>query len=235
MNKITNHVGPLTICCLILIMIGVFLPGCTENPDLITSINNPAGDNSPTTSELVEIPPEPFSPTTSTISEPTQAKSNISDWDPYKVLPAWEPPLNHSSINRDLTQHNIRQSLNTTYSGTVSLAGFAIGKELIITNGPFSITYTVHPTISSPRDVWVRITIFDPWQQIISEGGYNRGFPNQETQSMIIYRTGRHYMSIEGEFASVDYNVKTTDIVPVETQTPISESDEMDLQEEEFI
>ncbi len=145
--------------------------------------------------------------------------SNVIDWNPYTVLPPWEPPLNHSSINRDTT-YQMSRILNTTYSGSVGLAGFAVGKELNITNGPFSITYTVHPNITSPRDVWVKITIFDPWQQVIAEGGYNRGFPNQETQTMMIYRTGRHYMSIEGEFARVDYVIKTADIGPIVTPSP---------------
>ena|GEM_PF-6128654 len=150
--------------------------------------------------------------------------SNVIDWNPYTVLPPWEPPLNHSSINRDTT-YQMSRILNTTYSGSVGLAGFAVGKELYITNGPFSITYTVHPNVTSPRDVWVKLTLFDPWQQVIAEGGYNRGFPNQETQEMKIYRTGGYYMSIEGEFARVDYVIKTGDWAPVAVITPVMERD----------
>ncbi|WP_319578742.1 hypothetical protein [uncultured Methanospirillum sp.] len=146
--------------------------------------------------------------------------SNVTDWNPYEVLPPWKPPLNHSSIlKQPQSQTNLR-TLNTSYSGSVDLNASAIGKELNITNGPFSITYTVHPTISSPRDVWVKITIFDPWEQVITDGGYNRGFPSEETQTMKIYREGRYYMSIEGEFASMDYTIKTADPVPVVSSVP---------------
>nr|WP_319578805.1 hypothetical protein [uncultured Methanospirillum sp.] len=208
-------------------ILGVFLCGCTANSDPVNSSDDPAIITPNTSSEPGEISPEPITPIITPTPEPTPVRSNITDWDPYAVLPAWEPPINHTSINRDQSNQNTRQILNTSYSGSVGLAGFAVGKELNITSGPFSITYTVHPNVTSPRDVWVKITIFDPWQQVIAEGGYNRGFPNQETQEMTIYRTGRHYMSIEGEFARVDYTVKTTDIGPVITPTSAPAPEDM--------
>ncbi|MDD1728863.1 MAG: hypothetical protein LUQ50_07320 [Methanospirillum sp.] len=173
-----------------------------------------------------DFSPVGMGPEATLTPEPTPV-SNVTDWDPYMVLPPWQAPLNHSSILKNDTSHNFRQPLNNTFSGSVGLAGFAIGKQLNITHGPFSITYTVHPNVTSPLDVWAKITIFDPWQNIIAEGGYNRGYPNQETQIMTIYRDGRHYMSIEGEFATMDYTVKTADIAPVVTQPPAQTQEEM--------
>jgi hypothetical protein len=175
--------------------------------------------------EIVQIPdpvdaPDPMPQETQISNLTTISQSNVTDWNPYSVLPPWQSPLNHSSIFRNPADSTLRQELNKTYYGSVGLAAFAVGKELNITKGPFSITYTVHPNISSPRDVWAKITIFDPWQQIIAEGGYNRGFPSQETQTMMIYREGRYYMSIEGEFATMDYTVKTADSVPVVSSSP---------------
>ncbi|MDD1728306.1 MAG: hypothetical protein LUQ50_04450 [Methanospirillum sp.] len=167
------------------------------------------------------VPEETPSPT------PTPLLSNISDWNPYSMLPTPTPILNHTSILKNDTP-NYRKVLNTSYSGSVGLAGNAIGKDLNITTGPFSITYTVHPNISSPRDVWVKLSVFDPWQNVLAVGGYNRGYPNEEIQTMTLYREGRYYLTIEGDFASVDYTIKTGDLVPVniQNQTPVS-SEEM--------
>lgn len=163
---------------------------------------------------------------------PTPLISNISDWNPYSILPYPEQPLNHSSIYKNDTP-NYRKILNTTYSGTVGLNGYAIGKELNITTGPFSITYTVHPNITSPLNVWVKLTVLDPRQNIISEAGYNRGYPDQETQTMIIYRQGRFYLTIEGDFVSVDYTIKTGDPIPevaLVTPAPVPNTEEMEME-----
>lgn len=176
---------------------------------------------------IPEIPPPDLTP----IPSPSPLTSNISDWNPYSVLPIPEPPLNHTSILKNDTPHN-RKILNTTYSGSVGLAGNAAGKELNITSGPFSITFMVHPNISSPLNVWVKLSVLDPWQNVVAEGGYNRGYPNQETQTMMIYREGRHYLTIEGDFASVDYTIKTGDPAPIVTSTPVPQ--DMAMEEGEF-
>jgi len=191
---------------IVLLILGVWI-GTTSNatgeiPEDDISISDPVDT------------PDPIPQETESSNLTPVMQSNVNDWNPYSVLPPWHPSLNHSSINRNPEDSTLRQELNITYSGSVGLAAFAVGKELNITNGPFSITYSVHPNISSPRDVWAKITIFDPWQQIIAEGGYNRGFPSQETQTMMIYQEGRYYMSIEGEFATMDYIIKTADSVP---------------------
>ncbi|MDD1728854.1 MAG: hypothetical protein LUQ50_07275 [Methanospirillum sp.] len=190
--------------------------------------------------ETISIPdpvdvPDPMPQETQIPNLTTIVQSNVTDWNPYSVLPPWQPPLNHSSIFRNPTDSTLQQELNKTYSGSVGLAAFAVGKELNVTNGPFSITDSVYPNISSPLDVWVKITIFDPWQQIIAEGGYNRGFPSQETQTMMIYREGRYYMSIEGEFATMDYTIKTADSVPVVSSAPTQVSDMGYVGEEDLV
>jgi len=185
-----------------------------------------------------EIPPEEFSPEIpppelSPEPTPTPLVSNISDWDPYTVLPYPQPRLNHTSILKNDTPHT-RQVLNTTYSGSLGLAGFAFGKELNITTGPFSITYTVRPNVTSPLDVWAKITVLDPWQNLIAEGGYNRGYPNQETQTMTVYREGRHYLVLEGDFAVLDYTINTGDLAPAQTPTPAAAEEEPPWEEGPF-
>ncbi|PKL59748.1 MAG: hypothetical protein CVV33_06255, partial [Methanomicrobiales archaeon HGW-Methanomicrobiales-4] len=151
---------------------------------------------------------------------PPPLLSNISDWNPYNVLPTPEPVDIRPSILKNDTQNN-QVILNTTYSGSVGLGGYAIGKDLNITTGPFSITYSVHPNVTSPLLVWTRFTVYDPWQNVIAEEGYNRGYTSDETKTMMIYREGRYYLTIEGEFASVDYTIKTGDPAPAVTRAPI--------------
>lgn len=203
---------------LMVLLIWVCFFGSEVLADIEDSIQEPLPSIEPVSHELKNQ---------NSIQEPV---SNVSDWNPYEVLPAWKPLINRPSILKEHQSQIHRSTLNTTYSGSVGLAAFAVGKELNITNGPFSITFTVHPNISSPRDVWVKITIFDPWQQVIAEGGYNRGYPSQETQTMKIFREGRYYMSIEGEFATLDYTIKTADIVPIiiSMETPVPNVMEID-------
>nr|WP_319539855.1 hypothetical protein [uncultured Methanospirillum sp.] len=59
---------------------------------------------------------------------------------------------------------------------------------------------------------------------MIAQGGFNRGFSSQETQTLTIYREGRFSLIIEGDFISVCYDIKTREPVPVSTQiqTPVS-------------
>lgn len=169
------------------------------------------------------MPSDVSVPVETRTSVPSPPRSNITDWNPYNVLPTPTPVLNHTSILKNEAPY-YRKNLNTSYTGSVGLAGNAFGKDLNITTGPFSITYAIHPNISSPLDVWAKFTVFDPWQNVIATGGYNRGYPNEETQTMTLYREGRYYLTIEGDFASVDYMIKTGDPAPVtqQTQTPVS-------------
>lgn len=202
------------------VLIGILATGCITIPGTPPA---PPEEPAPVQTEQPglqsypdqEIPPPPPEPPVIT---PVPTKPPVSGWDPYQILPSPGPALNHTSILRDDTPI-ARKTLNTTYTETVRLTGYAIGKELNVTTGPFSVTYTVHPVIDSPRDVWVTVTVYDPWQQIIEQGGYNRGYSNQETQKITIYREGRHYLIIDGAFASVQYSIQTGDPAPVPTRT----------------
>ena len=101
--------------------------------------------------------------------------------------------------------------------------GYANGKLLNITKGPFAISYTVHPNVTNPLLVWAKITVSDPWQQVIAEDGYNRGYSSEETKTITVYREGIHYLTIEGEFATIDYSIKTGDPAPEITPAPAPE------------
>lgn len=165
------------------------------------------------------------------VATPTQIQSNVSDWNPYNILPTPLPTLIRPSVLRNDTLKD-QIILNATFTGSVGLAGYAWGKDLNITNGPFSITYSVHPNVTSPLLVWVKFTVYDPWQNVIAEEGYNRGYTSEGTKTMIIYREGRYYLTIEGEFASVDYTIKTKDPVPIVTMASVPEEVRVDEEEE---
>jgi len=211
---------------IILFFSAIFSAGCLQIP----SAPNQSMDNQIEVNTSHQIPTDLPTPTETPSPVPTIPRSNVSNWNPYNVLPTPTPVLNHPSILKNDTP-NYRKILNTSYSGSVGLAGNAFGKDLNITTGPFSITYTVHPNISSPLNVWVKLTVFDPWQNIIAVGGYNRGYPNQETQTMTLYREGRYYLTIEGDFASIDYTVKTGDLSPTVIPTQVSH----EISEEEMM
>ncbi|OQA54597.1 MAG: hypothetical protein BWY45_02533 [Euryarchaeota archaeon ADurb.Bin294] len=153
---------------------------------------------------------------------PTPIISTITDWNPYEVLPLPEQIGNRTSILRN-DDSNTRKILNTTYSASVGLGGYANGKILNITKGPFAISYTVHPNVTNPLLVWAKITVSDPWQQVIAEDGYNRGYSSEETKTITVYREGIHYLTIEGEFATIDYSIKTGDPAPEITPAPAPE------------
>lgn len=171
--------------------------------------------------EGYEVPPPPEEISTPEPT-PTPPISTISDWNPYGVIPLPETAQKRDSILKN-PQNNNRAMLNTTSFGSVGLGGFAVGKELNITKGPFSLTYTVHPNITdltNPNIVWAKITVRDPWQRVMAEDGYNREFSSEETKTITIYREGIHYIVFEGEFVTVDYTLKTGDVV-VATPTPV--------------
>ncbi|WP_373838668.1 hypothetical protein [Methanospirillum sp.] len=91
-------------------------------------------------------------------------------------------------------------------------------------------SFTVHPNVTNPLLVWAKLTVSDPWQRIIAEDGYNRVYSSEETKTIMVYREGImvyregiHYLTIEGEFASVDYSIKTGNPAPEITPTPVQE------------
>jgi len=170
--------------------------------------------------ELNSYEPE-FIPTTPEPT-PTPLISTVSDWNPYEILPLPPASKNRTSILKNPISLN-RQHLNITYTSSVGLGGYAVGKVLSITKGPFAISYTIHPNVTNPLLVWAKLTVSDPWQRIIAEDGYNRGYSSEETKTITIYREGIHYLTIEGEFATVDYSVKTGDPALEITPTPVPE------------
>lgn len=218
------------ILVLILFLILTLFSGCisipgmpgVKNPDqVITPIptEDPLSMDTFPTDEPVIITPEPT---------PTLIISTITDWNPYEVIPLPEEASNNkeplrnrpSVLKYDTT--NSRKILNTSWYESVDLMGYAVGKDLNITKGPFSITYSVHPKISNPLLVWAKLTVLDPWQNVTAEEGYNRGFSSDGTKTMTIYREGRYYLIIEGNYVTVDYTLKTGDPTPV--PTPVQET-----------
>ena len=197
----------------------ISIPGA-QTPD--TSLDDkPIDDDIHVTKAIDYLPPEEiFIPPT---PESTPIISTVADWNPYEVLPLPRQIGNRTSIlKNDVT--NDRKPLNTTFSGSVGLGGYANGKLLNITKGPFAISYTVHPNVTNPLLVWAKITVSDPWQQVIAEDGYNRGYSSEETKTITVYREGIHYLTIEGEFATIDYSIKTGDPAPEITPTPALEN-----------
>ncbi|HPY60338.1 MAG TPA: hypothetical protein PLG55_06425 [Methanospirillum sp.] len=81
-------------------------------------------------------------------------------------------------------------------------------------------SFTVQSNVTNPLLVWAKLTVSDPWQRVIAEDGYSRVYSSEETKTIMVYREGIHYLMIEGEFASVDYSIKTGDPAPEITPTP---------------
>lgn len=219
--------SPLIYLTAILVLLSTCCPGCIQVPNI--------SGGEITDQEITPIPAEDFIPIESFPTEipiitpestPTPLISTVADWNPYVIIPIPEEVSNNKRLlkerpsvlkNGDI---NNRHLLNVTYSGSADLTGYAYGKELNITKGPFSITYTVHPKISNPVLVWVKLTILDTWQKITAEEGYNREYSSDGTKTMTIYREGRYYLIIDGEYATVDYTLKTGDPTPEPTPIP---------------
>lgn len=215
----------------------ITLPG---NPEEGVDEYELPADDQPSEPAPYEMPPEEFPPEGMPgdvpIEEaitpepiPTEPLSNVSDWNAYEVLLYPEIEGVRPSILKNDTTHS-RIHLNVTSSGTVALEGYAIGKQLNITHGPFSITFSVHPKIESPLNVWAKITVYDPWQNVIAEEGYNRGYTNEATKTFTVYRTGNYYMSMEGDFATMDYIISTGDPAPY-VEEDITTEEEMTEEE----
>lgn len=198
----------------------ISIPGA-QTPD--TSLNDePIIADIPVTEPIEYLPPEEIFILPTPEPTPTLIISTVADWNPYEVLPLPKQIGNRTSILKN-DDTNARKPLNTTFSGSVGLGGYANGKLLNITKGPFAISYTIHPNVTNPLLVWAKLTVSDPWQRIIAEDGYNRGYSSEETKTITVYREGIHYLMIEGEFATVDYSIKTGDPAPEMTPTPVPE------------
>ena len=215
---------------LLLIILSVFLTccsGCISIPGMPTG-QDPIQNITPIPTVecmLIESFPTEMPIITPELT-PTPLISTVSEWNPYEIIPLpdevsnnRDPLKNRPSVLKTDIANN-RPSLNTTNSGSVDLTGYAQGKELNITKGPFSITYAVHPKISNPLLVWVTLTVLDSWQNVTAEEGYNREYSSEETKTMTIYREGRYYLIIDGDYATVDYTLKTGDPTPVPPPVP---------------
>lgn len=201
------------------------IPGTpsSENPQ-VQEINTTLIEE-PISFENISNDSFPLSPEPTPIQTPVT--STVSDWNPYEVVPLPESTPARPSVLKN-NNSNDRQKLNTSCSGTVSLSGYAIGKEMNITKGPFSLTYSVHPKVNNPILAWVKLTILDPWQHVIAEGGYNHEFSSEATKSVTLYQEGRFFLIFEGDFTTVDYTLKTADPTPVPTPTTESYEEEDD-------
>ena len=145
-------------------------------------------------------------PTSSVIQNPTNRTFNFNPTPRISVgYPA--PPEIKVSPRSVYSEHGLE------------LNGTPISRTLNILNGPFIIDYTFHPRVSDPTYGWVTITIHDAWENLVADGGYNRNYPASTIQHLTIYRTGLYYMTMEGNFASVDYTLRTMDPTPNTTPT----------------
>lgn len=85
-------------------------------------------------------------------------------------------------------------------------------KELKIhaEKGPFSVRFTVHPK-STPLVSWAKITVLDPFQNILHEDGYNREFSSEQVKEFVVFREGNFTVMISGGYATLDISINTPD------------------------
>jgi hypothetical protein len=82
--------------------------------------------------------------------------------------------------------------------------------QVNVQNGPFSVRYSVHPK-GNPLVSWAKITIMDPFQNIVHQDGYNREFSSEGTKEFIVYQNGTVLLQIIGEAANLDLTINTPD------------------------
>lgn len=102
-------------------------------------------------------------------------------------------------------------NLNPVYAQTGIPLNSTI-KELKIhaEKGPFSVSFTVHPK-STPLVSWAKITVLDPFQNILHEDGYNREFSSEQVKEFVVYREGNFTVRISGGYATLDISINTPD------------------------
>ncbi|QXO95747.1 hypothetical protein KSK55_04965 [Methanospirillum purgamenti] len=119
------------------------------------------------------------------------------------------------------SRSSIYFSHNTSHKGPVNLypvytaSGIPLNstlKELKIhaEKGPFSVRYTVHP-ISTPLVSWARITVQDPFLNILHEDGYNREFSSEKEKEFFVYKEGDFKVLLSGGYATLDISINTPD------------------------
>lgn len=176
--------------------------------------------------EEVFIPPTPIETLTPTPT-PTPPLTTVTDWNPYGVV--YPPPEPTHGIRKTVQEiyntPNRPDPLNVTASGSVDPKGYVVGKELNVTKGPFSLTFTYRPQVDNPILYWAKVTVRDPWQRIMAEDGYNHDYSSEGTKTMTIYRNGTHYLTFEGNHITIDYTLRSGDPTPVPTATPVPEEE----------
>jgi hypothetical protein len=206
-----------------LILAFSLIPGCLSVPGMHSSNSGviqtevtPSMESQVTPIQTFYTPNIP-SPTPT----PTPNISNISDWNPYGVIyPVPKQNLGDRETVQEIYNTNNREVLNVTGQGSADLKGYAIGKKLEIIKGPFSLTFSYHPHVNNPILFWAKVTVWDPWLHIIQEDGYNREYSSDGTKTMTIYRNGTYYLTMEGEYVSIDYTLRSGDPTPVPTPIP---------------
>ncbi len=228
MNQQNNRINTTKIIMTMVVLL-IILTGCRglAEESLNQSVYDPQNLNltqSPNESlqeQMSVFPlPDPTStptpePTSSVIQNPTNRTFNFNPSPRISVgYPA--PPESKVNPRSVYSEHGLE------------LNGTPVSRTLNILNGPFVIDYTIHPKITDPTYGWVTIQIHDAWENLVADGGYNRNYPSSTSQHLTIYRTGLYYMTMEGNFASVDYTLRTMDPTPNTTPTtpPVQQDEE---------
>ncbi|WP_319579857.1 hypothetical protein [uncultured Methanospirillum sp.] len=188
--------------------------GIQNNTDNISTNNSTQIEDEFPPIPIVTATPTP-EPTSSVIQNPTNRTFNFNPTPRISVgYPA--PPESKVSPRSVYSEHDLE------------LNGTPVSRTLNILNGPFVIDYTIHPRVTDPTYGWVTIQIHDAWENLVADGGYNRNYPSSTSQHLTIYRTGLYYMRMEGNFASVDYTLRTMDPTPNTTPTtpPVPQDEE---------
>lgn len=103
------------------------------------------------------------------------------------------------------------ETLYPIYSESdIPLNSIIKNRQVYVKKGPFSVRFTVHPQ-GTPLVSWAKITVMDPFLNIIQGDGYNREFSSESPKEFIVYRNGTCDIQLSGNAATLDISVCTPD------------------------
>jgi hypothetical protein len=213
----------MALLCILLILL-ICSAGCLTIP---SGSHPPANITLPNVSKEVPVMKDtvPGIIPNKTVTPSPEPTSLITHADSMSRTFNFNPPPRVSVGYANTT--DIRVIPHTIYTENgLELNGTPLKRLLTILYGPFIVDFTTHPKVNNPIYAWATIEVDDPWGNRIADGGYNRKYPAATSQQMIIYRTGNYSVRMDGNFVTMDIGVRTTDPVPVTTQTTEPEEEE---------
>lgn len=126
---------------------------------------------------------------------------------------------NTSPDDRSVYLHPVYSAFGLSLNTTIKKL------EVHAEKGPFSVRFTIHPK-GTPLVSWARITVMDPFLNVLHEEGFNREFSSETVKEFIVYYNGTFTVQIAGEAATLDISINTPDGsgIPPELETKAAQN-----------